>query len=99
VDDGLLGDFLINFEELEPGDFELVASWLSDPVINRWLVDWRDKKVDERIVGIVSMNPRNKLFLVKYDCIKLLITRIAARICGIFWETEVCPGKVSFLKR
>ena len=54
-------------------DYQLVAQWLSDPSINEWLIDWRGKIVTETIIGIVAMNPRNRLFVIKN----------AGRKCGL----------------
>lgn len=59
---------MITVESLEPGYYGLVATWLSNPQINRWLAStWRGKHITEKHVSVVCMNPRNKLFLVRYD--------------------------------
>jgi len=58
---------MTTLEVLVPRDFENVATWLSSPDINRWLIpEWRDKEVSASIVAIAVRNSRNRLFLVKH---------------------------------
>ena len=55
-------------EELKAEFFPLVADWLADPAINRWLSgEWRDKPATPSIVAIAVRNRRNRLFLVRCD--------------------------------
>ena len=56
---------MINLEELRPERFELVARWLSDAEINRWLTsEWRGRIVSTTVVAMAVRNPRNKMFLI-----------------------------------
>lgn len=56
---------MITIESIKPEDFQLIAKWLSDPAINRWLAsDYRGKQVEPRIVAMVMRNRKNRLFLV-----------------------------------
>jgi len=59
---------MITIEHLQPEDFEVVATWLSKPEINRWLSSsWRGKEVEARTLTVASMNPRNRFYLIRYD--------------------------------
>jgi RimJ/RimL family protein N-acetyltransferase len=44
---------------------KLAASWLADPQINRWLYsEWRERKIDERLVAVVANHPANRMWLI-----------------------------------
>jgi RimJ/RimL family protein N-acetyltransferase len=59
---------MATIEELKPEFFGLVASWLANPEINRWLSgEWREKPATASIVAIAVRNRRNRLFLVRSD--------------------------------
>ena len=48
--------------------FELAASWLGRPEINRWLTsDWRGKDVTSTAIGIMLRNKRHRIFVVLED--------------------------------
>jgi RimJ/RimL family protein N-acetyltransferase len=58
---------MISLEALSPGRFELVARWLSNPEINRWLTsEWRGRATTATAIAIVLRNPRNRLFVILY---------------------------------
>lgn len=43
----------------------LVARWLSNPMINQWLYsEWRGQKFDEKIIYAMTLNPRNRLWII-----------------------------------
>jgi ribosomal-protein-alanine N-acetyltransferase len=49
---------------LAEDDYDLVASWLSDPSINRWLAsEWRGRGVTARHVAALVASPRNQVFV------------------------------------
>jgi ribosomal-protein-alanine N-acetyltransferase len=55
----------VSLQPLPPAQFHLAATWLAEPEINRWLYsEWRGRDVDEKLVAIVAMNSRNRLYLV-----------------------------------
>jgi RimJ/RimL family protein N-acetyltransferase len=55
-------------EELAPEHFEIVARWLSNPGINRWLTtEWRNREVTSNLITIAVRNQRNRLFLVRHE--------------------------------
>lgn len=52
---------------LSPEHFELVARWLSNPAIHRWLSgEWRRNETSAAIIGIAVRNKKNRLFLVSH---------------------------------
>jgi RimJ/RimL family protein N-acetyltransferase len=54
--------------ELTPEHFELVAGWLSNSEVNRWLTgEWRDKSATSSMVAMMVRNKRNRAFLVYFD--------------------------------
>ncbi len=58
---------MVRIREMVEDDYQRVASWLSDPETNQWLLNWRGKTVSAKLVGIMVMNPRNRLFIVEID--------------------------------
>lgn len=59
---------MIQVESLQVDDYGIVAIWLSDPEINRWLASrWHGKRFDERHVGVQVASPSNQMFLVRYE--------------------------------
>ncbi len=55
---------IVSLRPIVAGDYEMVARWLSNPEINRWLGPWRNQKVDRRVIGAMMMNPRNRAYMV-----------------------------------
>ncbi len=65
---------MVSIEILRADDYEIASHWLSDPEINRWLFSlWRGRKIDARTLSIIAINPRNTLFLIRWQ----------ARPCGL----------------
>jgi len=59
---------MVKIEPLKMEIFEIVATWLSKPQINKWLASgWRGKQIDAKVLSIVTMKPSNKLFIVRYN--------------------------------
>jgi len=59
---------MIDLREIAEDEFGLVATWLSDPEINRWLsVEWRIHAVTDRTVAMAVMSPRNRLRMIVCD--------------------------------
>ena len=59
---------MVTLTPLTPDDFQLVAGWLSDQAINRWLTsEWRGREVSAAVMAMAYRNRRNRLFLVRYD--------------------------------
>ncbi len=59
---------MILIERLEADHFGVVAGWLSDGSINRWLTsEWRGRKIDSATIAIACRNRRNALYLVRCD--------------------------------
>jgi RimJ/RimL family protein N-acetyltransferase len=59
---------MTTISELAPEHFELVAAWLSDPEINRWLTgEWRDKRATPGLVAMMARNKRNRVYLVHFQ--------------------------------
>jgi ribosomal-protein-alanine N-acetyltransferase len=57
----------VTIEPLVPAYFNGAARWLSDPDNNRWLYsEWRGRTVDERLLAIVAMSEKSRLYLVSY---------------------------------
>jgi len=58
---------MIVLDELKPGRFELVARWLSNAEINRWLTsEWRGRIVTAAVVAMAVRNPQNRMFVILY---------------------------------
>ena len=58
---------MTTIEEISPDHFPLVATWLSEPRINRWLsAEWRCRLVTSTTVAMAVRNRRNRLYLVRY---------------------------------
>jgi len=61
-------ELMTTISELAPEHFELVAAWLSDPEINRWLTgEWRDKRATPGLVAMMVRNKRNRVYLVHFQ--------------------------------
>jgi len=55
-------------EPLDPNYYRQAAAWIADPDINRWLyAEWRERPVDEKLIAVVVMNNKNRLFLIRDD--------------------------------
>lgn len=53
-------------EPLDLDQYSQAAEWIADPDINRWLyAEWREHPVDEKLIAVVAMNKRNRLFLIR----------------------------------
>lgn len=58
----------IKVEKLGAEFFALAAAWLTDPEINQWLYsEWRERPITEQLLGIVSNNPKNRIWLIIAD--------------------------------
>jgi RimJ/RimL family protein N-acetyltransferase len=65
-------------EELTRPHFDLVAAWLSDPEINRWLTaEWRGRIVSAALVAVMVRSKRNRVFLVRFNGQPLALTGLA----------------------
>ena len=59
---------MTTIELIAPEHFEIVAKWLSQPAINRWLTaEWRNRAVTPGIVAMAVRNRKNRLFLVRWE--------------------------------
>lgn len=58
---------MITIEELSAPYFEVAASWLSRPEINRWLTaEWRGRTTDTVMIRVMLRNRKNRVFLVRW---------------------------------
>lgn len=49
-------------------DYTLVADWLMDPEINRFLYkEWRNRKISDKLVALASNGPKNRMWLGLVD--------------------------------
>src|SRR5262245_38065788 len=59
---------MVQIELLQIDDYGIAATWLSQGEINAWLASgWRGKVHDAKVLSILSMNSKNRLFLVRWD--------------------------------
>lgn len=59
---------MTTIEKLLPAHFELVASWISQTRVNRWLTgEWRNRQTTPTILAIAARNQKNSLFLVRWN--------------------------------
>ncbi len=58
---------MVGIREMQEADYQRVASWLSDPETNRWLLNWRGRTVRAQLIRIMVVNPKNRLFIVEFD--------------------------------
>jgi RimJ/RimL family protein N-acetyltransferase len=59
---------MVTLKPLSPDEFELVARWLSDRDVNRWLTsEWRGREVTGALIAVAVRNKKNRLFLVQCD--------------------------------
>jgi len=95
---------MVTIEILEPAHFEMVARWLSNREVNRWLTsEWRDRVVDSTMIGIAARNRKNRLFLVRCDGTPCGLTALAdfdsvdriAMIWYVLGEEEVAGRGVT----
>lgn len=55
---------VVSIEPLTAEHYAVVAQWLSNPAANKFLdSELRGKRVDERMITVLCMNPKNKLYL------------------------------------
>lgn len=72
--------FEVTIDDLALRDCAQVAGWLCEPKNNQWLYsEWRGRTVDERLVALVRMSPRNALWSV----------RVGAKLVGIVALSQV----------
>lgn len=58
----------ITVRHLDESEYALVAGWLSNPDINRWLyVEWRDREIDEKLIAITSRSGKSRMWLGLVD--------------------------------
>ena len=56
----------ITIEDLQVKDLSLVAKWLSQDKINRWLTtEWRNRVISTTVIAIALRNRKNRFFLVR----------------------------------
>ena len=71
---------MVTIETLKPDHFDLVARWLSNRDLNRWLsAEWRKSELKPATIAITVRNQRNRLFLVRKD----------SEACGIVGFAEI----------
>jgi len=59
---------VITIEQLRREDLGSAATWLSRNEINRWLTsEWRNRVVYPTVLAIALRNPKNRLFLVRFN--------------------------------
>jgi RimJ/RimL family protein N-acetyltransferase len=65
-------------EELTQPHFDLVAGWLSNREINRWLTaEWRDKTTTSVLLAMMIRNKKNRVFLVYWNGRPVGLTALA----------------------
>ena len=76
--DGQATVSVTTIEELTQPYFDLVAGWLSDPEINRWLTaEWRGRIVSPGLIAIMVRSKKNRVFLVRSNGQPLALTALA----------------------
>lgn len=49
---------------LRDGDYGLVAGWLMDPAINRFLyAEWRDREISDKLIALAANGKKNRMWL------------------------------------
>lgn len=92
---------MTTIEDLSQPAFDLVATWLSNRDINRWLTaEWRDKEVTGTVVAMMVRNKRNRVFLVRWSGQPVALVALAdidaADHTAMIWYLL---GEPSFSKR
>lgn len=58
----------IECTRLRPEAYAQVATWLANPRVNRWLYsEWRERRVDERLIALAAKGSRNAMWLCTVD--------------------------------
>jgi len=53
---------------LQEGDYSLVAGWLMDPAINRYLyAEWRDRDISDKLIALAANGKKNRMWLGLVD--------------------------------
>lgn len=53
---------------LEESDYSLVAGWLMDPAINRFLyAEWRDREISDKLIALAANGKKNRMWLGLID--------------------------------
>jgi RimJ/RimL family protein N-acetyltransferase len=69
---------MTTIEDLTQPYFDLVASWLSNREINRWLTaEWRDKVATAVLVAVMIRNKKNRVFLVRWNGVPVGLAALA----------------------
>ena len=69
---------MLSLGPLQVADFDLVAGWLSDPAVNRWLTSqWRGREVTATTIAVATRNKRNLMFLVRDERIPVALVALA----------------------
>ncbi len=69
---------MTTIEELTQPHFDLVAGWLSNREINRWLTaEWRDKVATAVLMAVMLRNKKNRVFLVRWNDQPVGLTALA----------------------
>lgn len=81
---------VISLIPIAPEHFSLVAAWLSNPEINRWLIaEWRGRTVDPSILAMVVRSRKNVLRVALHDGRPCAITGLydiePADRCAAIW--------------
>ena len=57
---------MTTIEPLSPEQFGVVAGWMANADINRWLTsEWRGRPADSAMLAIAVRNKKNRIFLVR----------------------------------
>jgi len=57
---------MVEIERLKAEDYARVATWLSDPNINRWLASrWHNREFDRKHIGVLAASPATRLYLIR----------------------------------
>ncbi len=58
----------MEIERLRVGDHAQVATWLSDPSINRWLANrWQGRTLGPKHIGVLVASPATHLYLIRHE--------------------------------
>jgi len=69
---------MTTIEDLTQPHFDLVATWLSNREINRWLTaEWRDEVATAVLVAVMIRNKKNRVFLVRWNGQPVALTALA----------------------
>jgi len=54
----------ITVRPLIDSDYTIVANWLMDKEINRWLyAEWRDREISDKLIAITSKGKKNRMWM------------------------------------